>query len=64
MACADLARIINSDQVQAKLREVRQSVRVHDKTKKNPLTNKNMMRKLNPFACQKAKLLATLEKER
>jgi large subunit ribosomal protein L4e len=40
MACADLARIINSDQVQAKLRATKTSVRVHDKTKKNPLTNK------------------------
>jgi len=49
MNCADLARIINSDQVQSKLREVRQSVRAHDKTKKNPLTNKAMMGRLNPF---------------
>lgn len=48
--CADLARIINSDQVQAKLRDIRTSVRVHDKTKKNPLKNKNMMQKLNPNA--------------
>jgi large subunit ribosomal protein L4e len=48
MDCADLARIINSDQVQAKLRDIRTSVRVHDKTKKNPLKNKNMMQKLNP----------------
>jgi large subunit ribosomal protein L4e len=40
MACADLARIINSDQVQAKLRATRTSVRMHGKTKKNPLTNK------------------------
>merc|ERR1719453_2905240 len=46
--CADLARIINSDQVQSKLREIRTSVRVHDKTKKNPLKNKTMMQKLNP----------------
>jgi len=39
MTCADIARIINSDQVQSKLREVRKSIRVHDKTKKNPLKN-------------------------
>lgn len=50
MACADIARIINSDQVQSKLRDMRQSVRIHDKTKKNPLTNKAMMLKINPFA--------------
>jgi len=46
--CADLARIINSDQVQSKLRDIRTSVRAHDKTKKNPLKNAAMMQKLNP----------------
>jgi len=46
--CADLARIINSDQVQNKLRGIRTSVRAHDKTKKNPLKNAAMMQKLNP----------------
>jgi large subunit ribosomal protein L4e len=50
MACADLARIINSDQVQSKLRDIRTSVRVHDKTKKNPLKNKVMMQKINPYS--------------
>lgn len=64
MTCADIARIINSDQVQAKLREVRQNVRVHDKTKKNPLKNKAMMLRLNPFAAKKAAALAKLEQER
>jgi large subunit ribosomal protein L4e len=64
MTCADIARIINSDQVQAKLREVRQNVRVHDKTKKNPLTNKAMMLKLNPFAKKRAELVAKTEADR
>lgn len=64
MACADLARIINSDQVQAKLREIKTSVKMHDKTKKNPLTNKAIMNKLNPFAKKKAEILAKLDKER
>ena len=64
MACADIARIINSDQVQSKLREVRRSIRVHDKNKKNPLTNKAQMLKLNPWAKEKAALLAKLDKER
>ena len=50
MTCADLARIINSDQVQSKLREVKTSVRAHDKTKKNPLKNKALMQKLNPYS--------------
>ena len=49
MNCADLARIINSDQVQSKLRETRVSVRVHDKTKKNPLKNAAMRNRLDPF---------------
>lgn len=63
MSCADIARIINSDQVQSKLREVRKNVVLHDK-KKNPLTNKALMQKLNPFAKKKAEMLAKLEKER
>jgi len=64
MTCADIARIINSDQVQSKLREVRTNVRAHDKTKKNALTNKAQMLKLNPWAKEKAALLAKLDKER
>ena len=64
MSCADLSRIINSDQVQAKLNDLKHSVRVHDKTKKNPLTNKAMMNKLNPYAKKAAELRAKLEKER
>jgi large subunit ribosomal protein L4e len=49
--CADLARIINADQVQSKLRGIRVAVpdhELHDKTKRNPLKNKTMMQKLNP----------------
>jgi len=64
MNCADISRIINSDQVQSKLREQRTSVRVHDKTKKNPLTNKAMMLKLNPFAKKRAELIAKREADR
>lgn len=48
--CADLARIINSDQVQSKLNAIKTSVVLHEKTKKNPLKNRNMMQKLNPFS--------------
>jgi len=64
MACADLSRIINSDQVQAKLRAQRTSERLHDKTKKNPLTNKAQMQKLNPFASKQRELIAKREQER
>lgn len=48
MNCADLARIINSDQVQAKLRIVKTSAPLHT-AKKNPLTNRVLMNRLNPF---------------
>merc|ERR1712110_307462 len=49
MNCTDLARIINSDQVQSKLRETRTSIRAHDKTKKNPLKNQALRNRLDPF---------------
>jgi large subunit ribosomal protein L4e len=61
MTCADLARIINSDQVQSKLRAIRSNVRVHDKTRKNPLTNAAIRNKLNPFAATQRKNAAAAE---
>jgi len=64
MNCADLSRIINSDQVQAKLRAQRTSVRAHDKTKNNPLKNKAMMLRMNPFAKKRAELVAKREADR
>jgi large subunit ribosomal protein L4e len=64
MNCADLSRIINSDQVQAKLRGQLTSIRVHHKTKKNPLKNKAMMLRLNPFAKKRAELVAKREADR
>ena len=64
MTCADLARIINSDQVQSKIRQVRTTGRVHDKTKKNPLKNKTMMQKLNPFAAKGRELEAKAQAAR
>lgn len=50
MACADLARIINSDQVQGKLRAVRRNTIAKRTTNKNPLKNKTLMQKLNPYS--------------
>ena len=64
MTCADLARIINSDQVQSKLREIRTNVRVHDKTRKNPLTNAAIRNRLNPFAAKQRELQAAAEAKR
>jgi large subunit ribosomal protein L4e len=49
MTCADLARIINSDSVQAKLRAVKTSTALHHGTKRNPLKNRVAMQRLNPF---------------
>ena len=64
MDCADLARIINSDKVQSVLRGIKHNVRVHDKTKKNPLTNKAQMHKLNPFAKKRAEIVKAAEAKR
>jgi len=64
MTCADLSRIINSDQVQAKLKDIKHNVVVHDKLKKNPLKNAAMMKKLNPYAVKAAELRAKAEKDR
>lgn len=63
MTCADLARIINSDQVQAKLKEIKHTVVAHDKAKKNPLKNATMMKKLNPYAAKAAEIRAKAEKD-
>ena len=48
MNVADLARIINSDQVQAKLRQVKGNNTLHFGQKKNPLKNHKLMQRLNP----------------
>ena len=50
MACADLARIINSDQVQGKLRAIRRNPIAKKTTNKNPLKNRTLMQRLNPYA--------------
>jgi len=49
MSCADLSRIINSDQVQKALRLPKKNTVAH-MHKKNPLKNRALMRRLNPFA--------------
>jgi len=49
MACADLARIINSDQVQGKLRAIRHNAIAKKTTNKNALKNHTFMQKLNPY---------------
>jgi len=52
MANADVARIINSDEVQSVLRPKLEARKSHA-AKKNPLTNTALMEKLNPGSTQK-----------
>jgi len=46
---SDISRVINSDEIQSKLRPARRQRRNFIR-KKNPLVNKGFMHKLNPFA--------------
>ena len=76
MTTGDLARIINSNEIQSVIRPVRKDVVHHDIQKKNPLKNKQLMEKLNPSEAirkatatkqnetQRAARLATLEAKR
>jgi len=64
MSVCDLARVINSDQVQSKLREIRKSKDAKKTTKKNPLKNKTAMARLNPFAAKQKELEAAAEAAR
>jgi len=59
---ADVARIINSDEVQSQLREKIPQQKIHPR-KKNPLKNLGFLVKLNPYAkTQKRRELLTKEK--
>jgi len=46
---ANLARIINSDEIQSIVRTKRTNAILHDRRKRNPLKNRALMNKLNPF---------------
>ena len=59
---ADLNRLINSDQIQSVIRAPK-TVRVHEH-KRNPLTNKDEMKKLNPFDETRKQLEQKLQDER
>jgi len=50
MTNSDLARLINSDEVQSVLRPPREAIQKHAPLKKNPLKNLGAMLKLNPYA--------------
>jgi large subunit ribosomal protein L4e len=63
MDCADLARLINSDQVQAKLRAVKTNKADHYK-KKNPIKNRTLMKRLNPYDEKRRAAEKKLQEER
>ena len=46
---ANIARIINSDDIQSVVKKMEKNTVMHDKQKKNPLTNKVKMNYLNPY---------------
>ena len=46
---ANIARIINSDDIQSVVKKIETNKVLHDKQKKNPLTNKVKMHYLNPY---------------
>jgi large subunit ribosomal protein L4e len=49
----DVAALINSDEVQRVLRNKKTSRPLHPRQKKNPLKNKDLMNKLNPYEAKK-----------
>lgn len=65
MACSDLTRIINSDEVQKNLRAPLTTKRHHNRQKKNPLKNFGVMVRLNPYAMvqKRARVLASKQKK-
>ncbi|KAH7513251.1 hypothetical protein FEM48_Zijuj12G0177400 [Ziziphus jujuba var. spinosa] len=64
MVNADLARIINSDEVQSVVRPIKKDVK-RSILKKNPLKNLNTMLRLNPYAktARRMALLAEAQRE-
>ncbi|KAL2935782.1 60S ribosomal protein L4-1 [Bienertia sinuspersici] len=63
MLNADLARIINSDEIQSVVRPIKKDY-VRAPMKKNPLKNLNVMLKLNPYAKTAKRMSLLAEKQR
>ncbi|KAM7250392.1 hypothetical protein ACFE04_022275 [Oxalis oulophora] len=63
MVNADLARIINSDEVQSVVKPIKKEVK-RAPLKKNPLKNLNVMLKLNPYANTARRMSLLAEAER
>ena len=62
MTNADVARIINSDEVQAAVRPALEAPKKGTQ-KKNPLKNRNVMARLNPGVIHKRALRANAQKD-
>ncbi|CAL0309854.1 unnamed protein product [Lupinus luteus] len=60
---ADLARIINSDEVQSVVKPIKKEVK-RSGVKKNPLKNLNVLLKLNPYAKTAKRMAILAEKQR
>jgi large subunit ribosomal protein L4e len=58
---ANLARIINSNEVQSVVRPRQRNVQVHDRQKKNPLKNKTKMNFLNPYDAVRRQNVANVD---
>jgi large subunit ribosomal protein L4e len=63
MVNADLARIINSDEVQSVVKPIKKEVK-RATLKKNPLKNLNVLLKLNPYAKTARRMALLAEAER
>ncbi|KAK9987233.1 hypothetical protein SO802_032184 [Lithocarpus litseifolius] len=63
MVNADLARIINSDEVQSIVKPIKKEVK-RAPLKKNPLKNLNAMLKLNPYAKTARRMSLLVEADR
>jgi len=53
---ANLSRIINSDEIQSVVRPKVKQTLLFDRQKRNPLKNKGLMHKLNPFDSERKKI--------
>ena len=60
---ANIARIINSDDIQSVVKKIEKNKVMHDKQKKNPLTNKVKMDFLNPYKKELKKQYLDKQKE-
>lgn len=50
ISCADIAQIINSNEIQTAINPAKAQPKRTRTTKKNPLKNKSLMNRLNPYA--------------